>query len=86
MEYVRDGLDGMDAKDQVKALTRLAEEIRENIETRRREQAEDHRLSKSCGHPEASIRNCPYQSEISGDDEQRCECCDDCAHECAMDI
>ena len=29
---------------------------------------------------------CPYQSEINDDKTTLCTCCDDCAHECAMDI
>jgi hypothetical protein len=29
---------------------------------------------------------CPFRQEIHGDDETLCNCCDDCVHECAMDI
>lgn len=30
--------------------------------------------------------SCPFQAEINDDSETLCTCCDDCAHECAMDI
>ena len=29
---------------------------------------------------------CPYKSEIHEDDETLCDCCEDCAQECAYDI
>lgn len=29
---------------------------------------------------------CPYSVEINDDDKTLCTCCDDCCHECAMDI
>ena len=29
---------------------------------------------------------CPYAEEINGDYEFRCTCCDECRHECLMDI
>lgn len=29
---------------------------------------------------------CPFDEEINGDYEERCNCCPDCTHECAMDI
>lgn len=29
---------------------------------------------------------CPYGAEINGDTKSLCNCCDDCAYECAMDI
>lgn len=32
-------------------------------------------------------RSCPYACEINDDcTEDYCNCCDECAHECAMDI
>jgi len=43
-------------------------------------------LSKSCSHAGARVRNCPYAADIRNDDTQRCSCCRECAHECAMDI
>ena len=42
--------------------------------------------TKDCGHAGAEIRNCPYAADIRSNQEQRCKCCRDCAHECAMDI
>lgn len=29
---------------------------------------------------------CPYKSELQGDDETLCNCCDECCQECADDI
>ena len=29
---------------------------------------------------------CPYQEDVNGNDEEICTCCEDCEHECAMDI
>lgn len=29
---------------------------------------------------------CPFASEIHGDDSTLCNCCDDCAHGCAIEI
>jgi hypothetical protein len=43
-------------------------------------------IVKDCGHNDATIRNCPYANDIHNDDTQRCKCCGDCSHQCAMDI
>lgn len=43
-------------------------------------------LTSECGCEGAVVRNCPYAGDVRNDDEQRCKCCDDCAHQCAMDI
>lgn len=43
-------------------------------------------LTKVCGHDDAIVRNCPYQSDIKGNDQQRCKCCFDCSRVCAMGI
>lgn len=29
---------------------------------------------------------CPYRDDVNGDSETLCNCCEDCTHECAMDI
>jgi hypothetical protein len=29
---------------------------------------------------------CPYAADVNNDNESECTCCDECAHECAMDI
>ena len=29
---------------------------------------------------------CPYKEEINGNSETLCRCCDECRHECLMDI
>ncbi len=39
----------------------------------------------TCG-PAQSPHTCPYAEDINGDSETLCECCEKCAHECAMDI
>ena len=43
-------------------------------------------ISKDCGHADAVITNCPYAADVNNDREQRCKCCGDCSHQCAMDI
>lgn len=42
----------------------------------------------SCGvNPATEPHSCPYADEIGdNDDPEYCTCCDDCMHECAMDI
>jgi len=32
------------------------------------------------------LHTCPYKSEIHDDDDAMCNCCDNCRHECTMDI
>ena len=32
------------------------------------------------------LHSCPYASDINNDDKEACNCCDECAHECLMDI
>jgi hypothetical protein len=40
-----------------------------------------------CGKPSSGLHSCPYASEINdNDDPEYCNCCDDCTHECCMDI
>lgn len=41
-----------------------------------------------CGvNPATEPHSCPYADEIGdNDDPEYCTCCDDCMHECAMDI
>lgn len=42
---------------------------------------------QNCGNKDVEdYHNCPYQSEINGDDNYTCNCCDDCSNECAMSI
>lgn len=43
-------------------------------------------LTNDCGHDDAVVRNCPYQSDVNNNSEQRCRCCHECARECAMGI
>ncbi len=38
-----------------------------------------------CDNPEADEDMCPFHREIH-DDDIPCKCCDDCRHQCAMDI
>lgn len=42
----------------------------------------------SCGVNPAtpSPHGCPYQEEINEDSTYQCDCCDDCRHQCCMDI
>lgn len=39
-----------------------------------------------CQNPAEEDHTCPYAEEINEDYESLCNCCSDCAHECAMDI
>jgi hypothetical protein len=32
------------------------------------------------------LHSCPFNADINNDPEPHCQCCSDCAHECAMDI
>lgn len=32
------------------------------------------------------LHGCPYAEEINDDFKSRCNCCEACTHECAMDI
>ena len=34
----------------------------------------------------SELHVCPYKSEINDNEEDLCNCCEDCQHECAMDI
>lgn len=42
--------------------------------------------ARGCKNPSAEDHTCPFSEEINGDSETLCNCCDDCTHECAMDI
>ncbi len=39
-----------------------------------------------CGSPGLPPHSCPYQSDINGDYETLCGCCEGCMDQCAMDI
>ena len=41
-----------------------------------------------CDKPSSGLHSCPYASGINDNDdpEYYCNCCDDCTHECCMDI
>jgi hypothetical protein len=42
---------------------------------------------QSCGkNPAQPPHTCPFAEEIHGDSESKCNCCDDCTYQCAMDI
>lgn len=49
---------------------------------------EDRELFFDCTHPDKAQapHSCPYASEIHNNDEEYCTCCDECEHQCAMDI
>ncbi len=36
--------------------------------------------------PALSDHICPFKADINGDQKSRCNCCELCTHECAMDI
>jgi hypothetical protein len=45
-----------------------------------------------CDNPSPGLHDCPYRYEMDSgadykpDDEEYCNCCDECMHQCAMDI
>lgn len=39
-----------------------------------------------CPNPCEQEHECPFASEIHDDHETMCCCCEDCAHECAMEV
>lgn len=43
-------------------------------------------FGEDCENEAAELHPCPFREEIYDDDEFTCRCCDDCTHECAMDI
>lgn len=47
----------------------------------------DNEKCQQCGRPvSGEAHTCPYKEDIHDDSETLCNCCDDCAYECAMDI
>lgn len=47
----------------------------------------DDEFTCKCGKESPGYHWCPYQEEIlDNDSEDHCNCCNDCMHECAMDI
>ena len=32
------------------------------------------------------LHSCPYNADVNNDDTPCCTCCDECVHECSMDI
>jgi len=42
---------------------------------------------QSCEKKEGNEEHtCPFQAEINGDEEFKCNCCEDCTEECALAI
>lgn len=39
-----------------------------------------------CGNPGTEEHTCPYAEDINNDSESLCNCCNECAGQCAMDI
>lgn len=51
------------------------------------DQAVDYGHRESCGDKKGQApHSCPWQQDVHDDDDYRCNCCDDCINECAMDI
>jgi hypothetical protein len=41
----------------------------------------------SCNlNPSNEGHTCPYAEEINNNEKTLCDCCDECTHECCMDI
>lgn len=62
-----------------------SEQIAGMIEAAKAEEVEILDKLCKCGAPAGEPRACPFKSELHGNDEP-CDCCDSCRHECAMDI
>lgn len=45
-----------------------------------------HEMCKCGKNPAQPDHPCPYQQEINDENRDVCVCCNDCMHECAMDI
>ena len=41
---------------------------------------------RGCKNPPQEEHSCPYQADVNNDEEYQCTCCEDCTHECAMEI
>ena len=39
-----------------------------------------------CKAAKLKAHTCPYREDVHGDNESLCNCCEQCQHECAMDI
>lgn len=39
-----------------------------------------------CGKAPRDLHPCPFASDVYDDQESLCNCCDNCANDCAMDI
>jgi len=60
--------------------------IDEDIEEMQRV-IEDYRCERCSARVEPGRHACPYDEDINGiHDEDNCNCCADCEHECCMDI
>lgn len=45
------------------------------------------KLCQGCGVNKAEpMHTCPFSEDINDDYETLCNCCDECRHECCMDI
>lgn len=55
------------------------EDLQENQDVEKCERCNENDAAKE-------LHSCPFLSEVHGDDETLCDCCDECTHECAMDI
>lgn len=40
----------------------------------------------NCSAAAEELHSCPFKIEIHDDEETLCDCCEDCEHECAMEI
>ena len=48
---------------------------------------EDDGMCEECGkNPKTAPHQCPYQYDVNDDHDYGCTSCDECTHECAMDI
>jgi len=53
---------------------------------RTKREDKEEKMCKCGRNPAEEPHTCPYSEEIGGNSETLCTCCEDCRHECAMDI
>lgn len=39
-----------------------------------------------CGAPAQELHTCPFKEDVCGNNYEECNCCEECQHQCAMDI
>lgn len=70
----------------LKRLKEKAEKIKEELKLIEEVEAWEESKCTRCGGEGTEPHTCPYAEEIHYDYDTLCTCCEDCTHECLMDI